>query len=91
MAQKKKLSIEGKTFRKITLEDMKEYIETKGNADDKKSFIAEAFVANKSGEKQYNHLKAVKWFCGHFEEFNSLIPVAKPKKPTAKETLSDWF
>lgn len=79
-------------FKKITLEEMKAFIE-EHYPQDKAWFKEMAFdtITKEDGtkEKKYNHLKAKKAFC---EKYNpDLIPVAAaPKKPTAKELLEDW-
>lgn len=79
-------------FKKITLEEMKDFISAH-YPEDKAWFKSIAFdtITKEDGTEgtKYNHLKAKKAFC---EKYNpDLIPVAAaPKKPTAKELLEDW-
>ena len=79
-------------FKKITLEEMKDFISA-NYPNDKAWFKSIAFdtITKEDGteEKKYNHLKAKKAFCKKYNP--DLIPVAAaPKKPTAKELLEDW-
>lgn len=78
-------------FKKISIDEMKAFIE-ENYPDDKAWFKSIAFetITKEDGKtiQRYNHLKAKKAFC---ERYNpDLIPVAKPKKPTAKDLFQDW-
>jgi hypothetical protein len=69
-------------YKKITLDDMIEYIETTA-PQDKDWFKSVALVNNK-----YSHLKAVKEFAKKY--FPSIVPVASVKKPNKSEKLKNW-
>lgn len=70
-------------FKKITLQDMKEYIEENA-PQDKAWFKKEAF----DDKGKYQHLVAVRAFCDRY--MPDIIPVAKPKAPKVSEILKDW-
>lgn len=69
-------------FKKITFEDMKEYIE-KNAASDKEWFKS---VAIKGGK--YQHLAAKKAFCEKY--MPEIIPVKKAPKETKADILANW-
>lgn len=72
------------SIRKITLEDMKEYIEKNGKTPTAKAdFKAAAMVGGR-----YNHLKATKYFCETY--MPQLLIKAKPKEPNKSDFLKDW-
>jgi hypothetical protein len=70
-------------FKKITFEDMKEYIEEKA-AKDKEWFKSVAIDEN----GKYQHLIAKKAFCERY--MPDIIPVKKPKKETKADILANW-
>lgn len=69
-------------FKKITFDDMKEYIE-KNAASDKEWFKN---VAIKDGK--YQHLVAKKAFCEKY--MPEIIPVKKAPKETKADILANW-
>jgi hypothetical protein len=69
-------------FKKIKLDDMIEYLESK-SADEKKAFKNNAFVNGK-----YNHLKAVRFFCAKY--FPEKIPVAETKAAPISDKIKNW-
>lgn len=69
-------------FKKITFDDMKEYIE-KNAASDKEWFKS---VAIKEGK--YQHLAAKKAFCEKY--MPEIIPTKKPDKETKADILANW-
>lgn len=72
-------------FKKITVEDMVDYIEKNDNTEStKKWFKSVAF----NEEGKYQHLVAVRAFCEKY--CPEIIPVAKEKKPKASDLLKDW-
>ena len=87
MAEKK---FEFTSMKKIKLEDMMSYIETKAPND--KAWFKTVAYQNKEGitKDSYQHLNAVKQFCLRYEEFRSLIPTAKAKEPNKSEKLMNW-
>ena len=82
------VKFEGKEFKKITLEEMCDFIE-KNHPQDKKWFKKVCFQ-NKDGKDvaKYNHLNAVRKFCENYAP--ELIPVAKEKKEPATKRLENW-
>jgi hypothetical protein len=78
MAAKKKLE-----FKKITFEDMKEYIE-QNEPQDKEWF--KSIAIDEKG--RYQHLIAKKEFCKKY--MPEIIPQAKPKKETKADILANW-
>ena len=69
-------------FRKITLDDMVQYIEQNAPKD-KAWFKTVAFVNGK-----YNHLRAKKEFCTKY--MPEIIPVRKEKAPNKSDVLKEW-
>lgn len=76
------------SFKKITFEEMADFIE-KNHPEDKEWFKKVAFQ-NKNGEavSKYNHLNAKLRFCEKYAP--SLIPVAKEKKEPITKRLENW-
>ena len=70
-------------FKKITLEDMMDYITTNATKD-KAWFKSVAIDAN----GKYQHLIAVRAFCAKY--MPEIIPVAKAKEPNKSEKLANW-
>ena len=83
-------------YKKITLEDMKNYIEENAPQDKdwfKTVAITETEVKNKktgktSYKQTYNHFKAREEFCKRY--MPEIIPVAKEKEPTKADILANW-
>jgi predicted transcriptional regulator len=75
-----------KGFKKITLEDMVDFLKAHGTREEKDQFKVEC-MKDKDGNTidKYNHLVAVRWFCGKF------IPNAVPKRkdPKASDLLKE--
>ena len=67
------------SIRKITAQDMHDYIE-KNCPQDKKWFMSVAFIDGK-----YNHLKAKREFIKRYAP-----ELVKDKKPSASSIFSDW-
>ena len=74
-------------YKKITFEDMVEYIE-KNAPKDKAWFKETAMVVDKKGNYRYNHLKAKKAFCERY--MPEIIPQKKEAKPNKSDILKDW-
>lgn len=74
-------------YKKITFEDMVDYIETKAPKD-KAWFKENAFALDKFGNYKYNHLKAKKAFCERY--MPEIIPPKKEKAPNKTDILKDW-
>ena len=76
------------SFKKITLDDMCDYIEQNAPAD--KAWFKKAAYSDKEGNptEKYNHLNAVREFCKRYAP--ELLPVAKEKKEPATTRLKDW-
>ena len=74
-------------YKKITFEDMVEYIE-KNAPKDKSWFKENAMAIDKNGTYKYNHLKAKKAFCEKY--FPELIPQRKEQKPNKTDILKNW-
>lgn len=70
-------------FKKITAEDMKQYIE-KNHPEDKKWFVSVAF----DSKGKYQHLIAVRAFCARY--MPEIIPVAKEKKAPVSDMFAGW-
>ena len=83
-----KVKFEGKEFKKITLDDMCDFIEA--NYPEDKTWFKRVCYENKDGEvvEKYNHLNAVRKFCERYNK--DLIPKAKEKKEPATRRLRDW-
>lgn len=77
----------GKDFKKITLEEMMDFIEE--NYPEDKAWFKKVAFQNKNGEKteKYNHLNAVREFCKKYAP--DLIPKAK-EKVTVSDKLREW-
>ena len=76
------------SYKKITLDDMMKYIDEKA-PEDKAWFKKEAFKDKEGNETDsYQHLTAVRAFCGKY--MPELLPVAKPKPISGKEKLKGW-
>lgn len=78
-------------FKKITLDEMMEFIEA-NYPDDEEWFESIAFdtITKEDGtqDTKYNHLKAKKAFC---EKYNpDLVPVAAEPKESAKDKFAKW-
>ena len=77
-------------FKKITLDDMIEYIET-NSPQDKAWFKNMALNLDGKGTGvvgRYNHLRAVRGFCKEY--MPDILPQKKPKKPNKSEMLLNW-
>ena len=76
------------TYKTMTLDDMMKYIDEVAPQD--KEWFKEIAFQDKNGNttETYQHLNARKKFCEKY--MKELIPVAKPKAPTAKEKLENW-
>ena len=74
-------------YKKITFEDMVNYIE-KEAPNDKKWFKGVAMSLDKKGNLKYNHLKAKKAFCEKY--MPELIPTKKEPKTNKSDILKDW-
>ena len=76
------------SFKKITLADMADFIE-KNYPQDKEWFKTIAYQS-KDGKPQvkYNHLNAVREFCGRYAP--DLLPKAKEKKEPATKRILNW-
>lgn len=75
------------SFKKITLEEMADFIE-KNYPDDKKWFLGVAY-SDKNGNKtaKYNHLNAVREFCKRYAP--ALLPEKKePQEPKTNRILN---
>ena len=70
-------------FKKITLDDMKAYID-KNAPKDKEWFKSIAI----DDDGKYNHLETVRAFCNKY--MPEIIPVAKPKAKSAIDKLKEW-
>lgn len=70
-------------YKKLTFEEMKEYIETNAAAD--KEWFKSVAIDEKG---VYQHLKAKKAFAEKY--MPEIIPVAKPKKQTKADILANW-
>lgn len=70
-------------FKKITAEDMKEYIDKNAPAD-KAWFKSVAFDEN----GKYQHLIAVRAFCDRY--MPDIVPKAKEKKAPASDIFANW-
>lgn len=75
-------------YKKITFEDMVEYIEDKGGKEDKAWFKSVAIIKDKNGTMRYNHLVAKKAFCEKY--MPELLPVKADKKPNKTDILNKW-
>lgn len=71
------------SYKKITLDDMMKYIDEKAPQD--KAWFKE-IALDENGN--YQHLTAVRAFCGKY--MPELLPVKKPKPITGKEKLKGW-
>ena len=82
------VKFKGSEFKKITLDEMCDFIE-KNCPQDKKWFKMVCYQ-DKDGNKmaKYNHLNAVRKFCEKYAP--ELIPVAKEKKEPATKRLLNW-
>ena len=76
------------SFKEIKLEDMVNYILE--NHPEDKAWFKEVAYQDKNGKDlgKYNHLNAVRQFCGKYAK--DLIPVAKEKGATPTDLLKDW-
>ena len=74
-------------YKKITFNDMVEYIENNASKD-KAWFKGEAMALDKKGNLKYNHLKAKKAFCERY--MPELIPTKKETKTNKSDILKDW-
>lgn len=72
-----------KDFKKITVDDMADYIEAE-KPDEKHDFKVAAYP----NEKDYNHLAARKYFYEKY--FPDYIPKAKPEEPKKSDRIKDW-
>lgn len=70
-------------FKKITLDDMMDYITT--NAPKDKAWFKSVAI-DASGK--YQHLIAVRAFCAKY--MPEIIPVAKEKVPNKSDKLANW-
>ena len=76
-------------YKKITFDDMFNYIEENGTKEDKKEFKKKAFSdKNDKPLKKYNHLNAVRWFCEKY--MPDLLPVKKEAEPKITDKLKNW-
>ena len=71
------------SYKKITLNDMMKYIQENAPAD--KDWFKKVALDE---EGNYQHLIAVREFCGRY--MPELLPVAKPKPISGKQKLKDW-
>ena len=76
------------SYKKISFDDMFNYIEENGTKEDKKEFKKQAF-SDKNGNplKKYNHLNAVRWFCKKY--MPDLLPVKKEAEPKITDKLKN--
>ena len=82
------VKFEVESYKKITLDNMCDYIE-KNYPNDKKWFKKIAFQDKKGNTTtKYNHLNAVRQFCEKYAP--ELIPEAKEKKEPATKRLENW-
>lgn len=74
-----------KGFKKITLEDMVDFLKVHGTREEKDQFKVEC-MKDKNGNPtpKYNHLVAVRWFCDQF--IKHIVPRRKTK---ASDMLKD--
>lgn len=79
-------------YKKMTLEDMMNYIETNAPQDKEwfKSVALEKVFSKKEKKEieTYNHLKARKAFCERY--MPEIIPVAKEPKEKKSQKLLNW-
>ena len=82
------VKFEATDYKKITLDEMLDFIETNYPAD-KAWFKAVAFQ-DKDGNTiaKYNHLNAVRQFCKKYAP--ELLPKTQDKKPAPTERLKNW-
>ena len=75
-----------KGFKKIKLEDMVDFLKAHGTREEKDLFKVEC-MKDKDGNttSKYNHLGAVRWFCGKF--IPDIVP--KRKNPKASDLLNE--
>lgn len=81
MAQKKVYD-----YKKITMEDMKAYIEE--NAPQDKEWFKGVAIEMINNKPVYNHFKARLEFCERY--MPEIIPVAKPQKEKKADILANW-
>lgn len=76
-------------FKKITLNDMIDYIEKNGTDTDKKEFKIHAY-SDKDGNplEKYNHLNAVRWFCTKY--MPDIVPKRKEVKEKVSNRIANW-
>jgi hypothetical protein len=77
------------TYQKLTFDEVVEFLEANGTAEEKKAFKKACFT-NKDGKtvKKLNWLNGKKWFCENFAK--ELIPVAKPKEELKSKKIMNW-
>lgn len=82
------VKFEAEDYKKITLDEMMDFIE-ENYPKDKKWFKEVAFQ-DKDGNtvEKYNHLNAVRKFCEKYAP--ELLPVAKEKKVPPTKRLENW-
>lgn len=73
-------------YKKITLSDMKNYIEQ--NAPQDKDWFKSVAIKKVNGKEVYSHFIAREEFCKRY--MPEIIPVAKKKEPTKAEILANW-
>jgi len=78
----------GTSFKKITFNEMADYIEN--NHPEDKAWFKEIAFQDKNGNpvNKYNHLNAKLSFCKRYAP--ALIPVAKEKKEPVTKRLENW-
>lgn len=78
----------GNSFKKITFDEMADYIEA--NHPEDKAWFKEIAFQDKNGNSvnKYNHLNAKLRFCEKYAP--ALIPVAKEKKEPVTKRLENW-
>lgn len=83
-----KVKFTAKPYKKITLDDMCDFIEEHYPED--KKWFKEVAYQDKDGNDigRYNHLVAVRRFCERYNK--DLLPVAKEKPVPATKRLADW-
>jgi hypothetical protein len=81
------VKFEAESFKKITLDAMRDYIEENYPKD--KAWFKKVAFEDKEGNKveKYNHLNAVRKFCEKYAP--ELLPKAEPKVPATKR-IENW-
>lgn len=79
---------EAESFKKISLDEMLDYIENYFPED--KAWFKKVAFEDKDGNpvEKYNHLHAVRVFCERYNK--DLIPVKKEAKPSPVLRLKNW-